>query len=66
MKSILTIALLLFFAIVSAQNVGVNKTNPAQPLEVAGNVNVDGNLLVNGTAGKAGEVLTTNAAGATA
>ena len=48
-----------------AQNVGVNKTNPAQPLDVNGNVNVDGNLLVNGTAGTPGQVLTTNSSGAT-
>ena len=65
MKLTMTMSLLLFFAIVSAQHVGVNKTNPAQPLDVGGNVNVDGNLLIDGTAGKAGEVLTTNSAGST-
>lgn len=56
--------LCLFFAVNGyAQNVGVNKPSPNHPLDVGGNVNVDGNILLNGTAGAAGQVMRTNAAG---
>jgi hypothetical protein len=48
------------------QNVGINKSNPAQPLDVSGNVNVDGKILVNGVEGTAGQVLQTTSSGATA
>ena len=65
MRLIITLAFLLVFTTIEAQNVGVNKPNPNQPLDVNGNVNIDGKLLVNGTSGKDGEVLTTNASGAT-
>lgn len=48
-----------------SQNVGINKTNPAQSLDVNGNVNVDGKIVVNGVEGTAGQVLQTTSLGAT-
>ena len=69
MKQTQSIFLLIFlmfsFQAISQQNVGVNKSNPAQALDVNGNVNVDGNLMLNGQAGQAGQVLKTNSSGAT-
>ena len=50
---------------VNGQNVGINKPNPAQPLDINGNVNVDGRIMVNGTAGTTGQVLKTASSGAT-
>lgn len=49
-----------------SQNVGINKSNPTQPLDVNGNVNIDGKLMTSSVAGKSGQVLMTNAAGGTA
>lgn len=43
-----------------AQNVGVGTNTPAQKLDVAGNINTTGNLMVNGVAGVNGQVLGMN------
>ncbi|MEO7264081.1 MAG: hypothetical protein ABIW38_04165, partial [Ferruginibacter sp.] len=48
-----------------AQNVGIGTSSPSQKLDVNGNMNVSGNLRVNGVAGQAGQVLLTNSSGAT-
>lgn len=69
MKNILSTFLLIFlfsyFNAYSQQKVGVNKTNPNELLDVNGNVNIDGNLKLNGQAGQAGQILKTNSSGAT-
>ena len=59
------VVLLSFYLMSQGQNVGINKSSPSQPLDVNGNLNVDGKIMVNNTAGIAGQVLTTNLAGAT-
>ena len=66
MKILISIVLVLLSATLAAQNVGINQPNPTQPLDVNGNVNVGGNLLVSGTPGAAGQVLSTTTSGATA
>ncbi|MEO6254000.1 MAG: hypothetical protein ABIO79_11870 [Ferruginibacter sp.] len=43
-----------------AQNVGINNPNPAEKLDVTGNINVTGTIKANGTAGQTGQILTTN------
>ncbi len=50
---------------VSAQNVGIGTTSPIEKLHVNGNINMTGNLRVNGVAGQSGQALTTNANGNT-
>lgn len=65
MKAILLCVIICFTQVVKAQNVGINKTNPAHSLDVNGNVNVDGKILLNAVAGNAGQVLSTNAFGVT-
>lgn len=45
---------------IAAQNVGVGTNTPTQKLDVAGNINTSGNLMVNGVAGTDGQVLTMN------
>lgn len=57
--------LILFIALgftkgVLSQNVGVGTNTPVQKLDVAGNINTTGNLMVNGVAGADGQVLTMN------
>ena len=42
------------------QNVGIGTTAPAEKLDVAGNINIQGNLKVNGDAGQPGQVLRVN------
>ena len=44
---------------VSAQttNVGIGTTNPAEKLDVNGNINLNGTIKVNGQDGQAGQVL---------
>jgi len=63
-------ALLIIIGVCIATNLfsqftGINKTNPAHPLDVNGNVNVDGKILLNNTLGQAGQVLRTNSTGET-
>lgn len=66
MKQLLSAILIFCSVSMYAQHVGINKPIPTQPLDVNGNLNVDGNILVNATAGEAGQVLTTTSTGATA
>jgi hypothetical protein len=49
----------------SQDNVGINKAIPEHSLDVGGDVNIDGNLVLNGQAGQAGQVLRTTSSGAT-
>lgn len=65
MKAIILCALILFSISLSGQNTGINKTNPTQPLDVNGNVNIDGKLIMNGVQGTSGQVLRTATNGAT-
>jgi len=62
MKKLLSLlpALLLFLPFSFSQNVGVGTSTPAHPLDVVGNINTTGNILVNGVAGSNGQVLTMN------
>jgi hypothetical protein len=53
------------FAGIHAQNTGIGTNNPQQKLDVKGNLNVSGKVLVNQIAGQAGQVLMTNNAGNT-
>ncbi len=48
-----------------AQNVGVGITTPTEKLHVAGNINLAGNLKLNGVTGQSGQVLMTNSSGNT-
>ena len=48
-----------------AQNVGIGTLTPGEKLDVNGNVNVQGNVKVNGVSGTDGQVLMTNNSGAT-
>ncbi len=43
-----------------AQNVGIGTNTPLQKLDVAGNINTTGNIMVNGIAGNDGQVLAMN------
>ncbi len=65
MKTIVTIILFFAGTILYAQNVGINKPSPNQPLDVNGNVNVDGKILINGVQGTNGQVLATGPSGST-
>lgn len=62
MKKAINILLSIFITCLSAiaQNVGVGTNSPTQKLDVAGNINTTGNLMVNGVAGTNGQVLTMN------
>ncbi|MCC6761815.1 MAG: hypothetical protein IT252_11400 [Chitinophagaceae bacterium] len=40
-----------------AQNLGINKTNPQEALDVNGNIQLNGTIKVNGTAGQTGQAL---------
>lgn len=53
----------LGMADLKAQNTGIGTTNPQQKLDVNGNLNVSGNLLLNQNAGQAGQVLMTDGSG---
>lgn len=55
----------LLFLEAGSQHVGVGTVNPTEMLDVNGNLNIQGNLKVDGVAGQAGQVLRTNAAGNT-
>ena len=60
MKKQLSFLLLLITIEATAQNTGIGTTNPAEKLDVNGNINVRGNLKVNGNAGQPGQVLKVN------
>jgi hypothetical protein len=47
----------------AAQNVGIGTTTPTQKLDVAGNINLTGTIMTNGTAGVNGQVLTSTGSG---
>jgi hypothetical protein len=59
-KSILAFIAIAIATFTYAQNVGVGTATPAEKLDVNGNVNVQGNLKVNGDAGQPGQVLRVN------
>ncbi len=65
MKNNLVILLLLVVSKLYAQNVGVGTNTPSEKLQVTGNINLEGNLKINGVAGQSGQVLVTNDAGNT-
>jgi len=46
-------------------NVGINNLTPAEKLDVNGNINMSGALMINGSPGTTGQVLTSNGAGDT-
>lgn len=48
---------------VGAQNVGINKPNPTEALDVNGSINLNGTIKTNGAAGGVGQVLTSTGAG---
>lgn len=56
---------LLFTGILlSAQNIGIGNSNPAEKLDVNGNINVTGTIKANGTDGLPQQVLMKNSSGA--
>ncbi len=64
-KTTLFIALSCVCLSAAAQNVGVGTASPSEKLEVNGNINIQGNVKVNGVSGQNGQVLRTNSSGAT-
>ena len=59
-----TAALNRYAAVFLNGNVGIGNTTPAYKLDVTGDANITGALRVNGNAGIAGQVITSNGAGA--
>jgi hypothetical protein len=53
------------YTVSSTGKVGIGTNAPAEKLDVIGNINMQGNLKVNGTNGQSGQILTTNSAGET-
>lgn len=51
---------IIFFKCLFAQNVGINTPTPSERLDVNGNVNIAGQLKLNGNAGQANQVLIKN------
>jgi hypothetical protein len=64
-KCFFLLVLLMISAGMIAQNIGVGTTNPSEKLDVNGNLNIGGNLKVNGISGQSGQVLRTNSSGNT-
>ena len=64
-KIILLFVMLNAMQHLTAQNVGIGTLTPGEKLDVNGNVNVQGNVKVNGVSGTDGQVLMTNNTGAT-
>lgn len=60
---VLLAAFFLYSITISAQNVGINTTNPTERLDVNGNINVTGTIKANGTDGNANQVLMKNGSG---
>src|SRR5690349_20174342 len=66
MKNIIfTILLSKSVVLVTAQKVGINKTNPTEAPDVNGNVNISGTLKANGATGTSGQVLISSGTGLT-
>ncbi len=63
MKNICTILFLASCVMAMGQKVGVNKPNPTEALDVNGNINLNGTIKADGTAGTAGQVLTSTGTG---
>ena len=61
----ITFFLLMMYSPSDAQHVGIGTATPTQPLDVNGNVNINGGLMANGDAGKPGDVLLSTGAGLT-
>lgn len=59
-KSFVVVTVLFFISNTNAQNVGIGSASPSEKLDVAGNINMQGILKVNGNAGKPGQVLRVN------
>ena len=47
----IVLAILVLFSAIYGQNVGVGTNNPTEKLQVNGNINLEGNLKINGVAG---------------
>ena len=60
---LLAFLLVFSFQLISQEKVGINKV-PNQTLDVNGNINADGNILIGGQGGSPGQVLGTNSLGA--
>ncbi len=63
MKTFFILLLIAFTSSISAQNVGVGTTTPAEKLDVNGNINVTGTIKVNGVDGQPNQVLMKNSGG---
>ena len=60
-KTFLLQVFMSYSLFLSAQNIGVGTTTPAEKLDVNGNMNINGQLKVNSDSGKASQVLMKNA-----
>lgn len=56
-NAIPTLALAFLLFGLNAQNVGIGTSKPTEKLDVNGNINLSGNLLINGASGLPGQVL---------
>ena len=63
MKKLLILSLMALAIQTQAQNVGINKLNPQESLDVSGNINLSGTIKANGVGGTAGQVLQNNGNG---
>ncbi|MBC7937297.1 MAG: hypothetical protein H7Y86_18280 [Rhizobacter sp.] len=63
MKTNLILFLLLTTLSSKGQNIGIGNTNPAEKLDVTGNINVTGTIKANGVDGTANQVLLKNNSG---
>ena len=64
MKQLLLLLLSIPF-LTTAQNVGINNPNPAEKLDVTGNVNITGTIKTNGLSGAKGQFLMSTGPGMT-
>lgn len=66
MKQVALLLITISIALCSlAQNVGIGTTDPKEKLDVNGNANINGNLMIKGVTGVPGQVLMINSAGTT-